>query len=578
MQIGQVVLRRYQVTELLRKKEHCLLGRGIDLHAGRPVVLKQLLGDPQDPTYHGRWITFRKEGVLRIPHPLVVNPLAVDCEHEAWFLIRPFIEGNDLRHFINRQKGMLPIPVMTSIMLQLAETLSAIHKQHIVHGDIKAGNIVITDAGQAYLIDFELHRDVRWITPRDSLCVAGNIFGMAPEQLNGGSRGDSRSDLYAAGVTLYCMLTPRSLWSPVAARGQQGSEPLRGPGKCWTQQGGNKMETLWQQTPSGETRPFHPDYLLWREQNQVFESVAAYTRQGVTLEQARATLAVVANRLQQMDSKGNPRWTIGVDRLLHKEVKGGRQLLLLLLGAASLVLLIAVGNVANLSLARATTHQRELAIRVALGATRQRVWRQILTESLLLGVCAGVLGLMTTFLTIKGLVHLCPANVPRLEKTGVDLSVLIFALGHRHRRGVAADPYSLQLPVRRDFRGPGGIRRHIDASRRGGTARQFSSSSTGRANRPGRSAAIRIGEECRGDAELTGIRPDCLETYWAMNTADSGGPGTRDQGGSRTAGNASGVLELAQHLSEQCATFTSSQLRNAEGGAAQPAAATKNAC
>jgi putative ABC transport system permease protein len=99
------------------------------------------------------------------------------------------------------------------------------------------------------------------------------------------------------------------------------------------------------------------------------------------------------------------------------------------LGAAGFVLLIACGNVANLFLSRATARQREMAMRVALGASRGRVLRQMLTESLLLSLGAGVLGLLLTLCTVRGLVRLCPSDVPRLRETSVDLTVLGFTLG-----------------------------------------------------------------------------------------------------------------------------------------------------
>jgi predicted permease len=156
----------------------------------------------------------------------------------------------------------------------------------------------------------------------------------------------------------------------------------------------------------------------------------ARLKKGVTLEQARVAMGVVADRMKQTDSKADAEWTIGVDRFSNRVLAGDRKvLLLLLLGAAAFVLLIAASNVANLFLARATMRQREIAMRVALGASRAHVMRQMLTESLVLSLGAGLLGLLVTFATIKGLVRLCPADIPRLKETGVDLSVLAFTLG-----------------------------------------------------------------------------------------------------------------------------------------------------
>jgi len=155
----------------------------------------------------------------------------------------------------------------------------------------------------------------------------------------------------------------------------------------------------------------------------------ARLKRGVTLEQARAEMAVVADHLKQMDSKIGADYTIGVDRLLNRILKGNRKLLLLLPSVSGLVLLIACSNAANLYLARATVRQREMATRVALGASRIRILRQMLAESVVLSVGAGVLGLVLTFVTIRSLVSLCTADIPRLKEAGVDLSVLVFTLG-----------------------------------------------------------------------------------------------------------------------------------------------------
>ena len=155
----------------------------------------------------------------------------------------------------------------------------------------------------------------------------------------------------------------------------------------------------------------------------------ARLKKGITPERASADLEVLASRLRRTESADAAPNIVKVYRFLDGLVRHHRRLPLLLLGAAGFVLLIACANVANLFLARATVRQREMAMRMALGAGRGRLMRQVLTESLLLSLAAGVLGLILTFCSVRGLVALCPANIPRLQETNVDLRVLGFTLG-----------------------------------------------------------------------------------------------------------------------------------------------------
>ena len=191
--------------------------------------------------------------------------------------------------------------------------------------------------------------------------------------------------------------------------------------------------------PPGFSFPFGRSVPLWRpiiltEDAAGLQPIPVFPlarlKKGVTPQQANADLAVLADRLRQMDRNAKVEGAkFGVQRLLDQIVEGHRKLPLLLLGASGFVLLIACGNIANLFLARATVRQREMAMRLALGASRTRVMRQMLTESLLLSAGAGVLGLALTFCTVKGLVRLCPSDIPRLREASVDLSVLGFTLG-----------------------------------------------------------------------------------------------------------------------------------------------------
>ncbi|MBN1513113.1 MAG: ABC transporter permease, partial [Phycisphaerae bacterium] len=190
--------------------------------------------------------------------------------------------------------------------------------------------------------------------------------------------------------------------------------------------------------PPGFSFPFHVPVQSWRAMvftegpPEYFDSIVvpmARLKKGITPERARADLAVLASRLRQTEPADAAPNVVDVYRFLDGLVRHHRRLPLLLLGAAGFVLLIACANVANLFLVRATVRQREMAMRMALGAGRGRLMRQMLTESVLLSLAAGVLGLILTFCSVKGLVALCPADIPRLQETNVDLRVLGFTLG-----------------------------------------------------------------------------------------------------------------------------------------------------
>jgi len=149
---------------------------------------------------------------------------------------------------------------------------------------------------------------------------------------------------------------------------------------------------------------------------------------GVTIERARADLAQVASDLAVAFPDADRGIGARVIPLKEQIVGNTRQFLLVLLAAVGFVLLIACVNVASLLLARSAGRSREFAVRVALGASRSRVIRQLLTESLLLGAGAGALGMFPAMLGLRAALKVLPAALPRRDEIGVDLRVLALAM------------------------------------------------------------------------------------------------------------------------------------------------------
>jgi putative ABC transport system permease protein len=173
---------------------------------------------------------------------------------------------------------------------------------------------------------------------------------------------------------------------------------------------------------------FSPHDVAPRSRGAQWVMAVARLKHGVVVEQANAALATVAARLAA-DFPNTNGGTTSAARPLHQQIVGNiRPTLLVMLGAVTLVLLIACVNVANLLLARAQGRVREVAMRAALGAGRRRLVQQFLAESLLLGALGAFGGLLVAYGCLQTLVALGPASIPRLAEISIDVRVLAFTI------------------------------------------------------------------------------------------------------------------------------------------------------
>jgi putative ABC transport system permease protein len=174
---------------------------------------------------------------------------------------------------------------------------------------------------------------------------------------------------------------------------------------------------------------FRPDQMTDENRTHEFLNLIARLKPGVPLEQAQGEMRTLAEQLKRdyPDSYA-PSWSLLVTGLSMQATGDVRPALLVLLGAVGFVLLIACANVANLLLARAAARSKEIAVRTALGATRERLLRQLLTESILVSLAGGAVGLALAYLGVRALVAMNVGNLPRADEIGIDVTVMVFTL------------------------------------------------------------------------------------------------------------------------------------------------------
>ena len=211
----------------------------------------------------------------------------------------------------------------------------------------------------------------------------------------------------------------------------------------------------------------YPDQDVAQSRRMGYLAVVALLKPGVSLQQAAGEMETITARLrQQYPDTNNRRFNRVVS--LHEHLVGDtNKLLWLLLGAVTFVLLIGCANVANLLLASGASRQKEMAIRAALGASRWRVIRQLFTESTILALAGGAVGLLIAFWGLAAITKLLPADFPRLNEIQIDLRVLGFTFAASMLTGILfglapalqSSRSDVQDAIRETGRGTSGSRR-----------------------------------------------------------------------------------------------------------------------
>jgi len=216
-----------------------------------------------------------------------------------------------------------------------------------------------------------------------------------------------------------------------------------------------------------KTMQFSTNDLAPRNDNYIY--VVGRLKSGVSIDAARAELSLIAKRLEERFPVENKETGASITRLSDQLSDRARLLLLALCGASLCILLLACANLGNLMLARAVARERELAVRAALGAGRERLVRQIVTESILLSTLGGIASVFVAVVAVPMLARLVPSTLPIAEQPSLDPRVLLFAgvlvlltgLAFSLAPAIRASASTTFAGLRNDSRSGGGARQHV---------------------------------------------------------------------------------------------------------------------
>ncbi|GAB2654162.1 Stk1 family PASTA domain-containing Ser/Thr kinase [Prescottella soli] len=203
--IGVVLDRRYRIDAPIARGGMSTVYRGMDLRLDRPVAIKVM--DPQfaaDPQFLARF-EFEARAVARLNHPGLVGVHDQGSDGEHAFLVMELVEGGTLRELL-RERGPMPPHAAAAVARPVLEALAVAHRAGLVHRDIKPENVLISHAGDVKIADFGLVRAIAASNTTSRSVILGTAQYLSPEQVTTGTA-DARSDVYAAGVLLFEMLT-----------------------------------------------------------------------------------------------------------------------------------------------------------------------------------------------------------------------------------------------------------------------------------------------------------------------------------------------------------------------------------